>query len=77
MDKLLLAVLYLTFGLVIWASGVHWDTWQYWALIGLMVIIGHQERLQGRLETSTIMIIALKEMGVDVDRLVKVMTSDS
>ena len=76
MDKLLLGALYLTFGLVVWSLGVHWDTWQYWALMVLLVIIGHQERSAGRFETSTVMLIMLKDMGVDVDQLIKVMTRE-
>lgn len=77
MDKLILWGLYGILGLVVWSLGFTWTMWQFWAVVVMVIIIGDRERTIGRLETSTVMIIALQSMGVDVDRLVKVMSSDT
>lgn len=75
MDKILNIILYLTVGLVLSTLNLGWG-WQWWSLVALLVIIAQRERQQGREETSTVMIIALKNMGVDVDQLIKAMTSE-
>ncbi len=68
--------LYLTLGLVCSSLGLTVYQWQLWALIALVWSVGEHNRQIGREETSTVMIIALKNMGVDVDRLLKVMTDE-
>ena len=75
MDKILNIILYLTFGLVLSTLNLGWG-WQWWSLVALLVIIAQREREQGRLETSTVMLIVLKDMGVDVDQLIKAMNSE-
>jgi hypothetical protein len=47
-----------------------------WALFALVWAVGQHYRQVGREETSTVMIIALKNMGVDVDQLIKAMNSE-
>jgi hypothetical protein len=68
--------LYLTWALVVSSLGLTVYQWQTWALFALVWAVGQHERQQGREETSTVMIIALKNMGVDVDQLIKAMTSE-
>ena len=68
--------LYITLGLLCTSSGLVVTGWQFWAFITLFWAMMHWSKEQGRVETSTVMIIALKEMGVDIDRLVKAMNSE-
>ena len=68
--------LYLTLGLLISSLGLSIANWQFWALLALVWGIEQRSNQQGREETSTVMIIALKEMGVDVDQLVKKMANE-
>jgi len=68
--------LYLTLGLLANSLGLGWANWQFWALLALVWAIEQHSKQQGREETSTVMIVALKEMGVDVDQLVKKMTNE-
>ena len=68
--------LYVTLGLVCAVSGLTVSMWQFWAILVLVWAIGQHYRQVGREETSTVMIIALKNMGVDVDQLIKAMTSE-
>ena len=75
MDKILNIILYLTFGLVLSTLNLGWG-WQWWSLVVLLVVIAQREREAGRLETSTVMLIMLKDMGVDTDKLVKKLVSN-
>ena len=75
MDKILNVALYLTYGLVLSTLNLGWG-WQYWSLLGLLVIIAHQERTAGRVETSTVMLIVLKDMGIDTEQLVNRMVNN-
>lgn len=68
--------LYLTLGLVLNSLGLTIANWPFWAILALVWGIEQRSRQQGREETSTVMIIALKNMGVDVDQLVKNMTNE-
>ena len=68
--------LYLTLGLLANSLGLTIANWQFWALLAITWAVGEHNRQIGREETSTVMIIALKNMGVDVDRLLKVMTDE-
>lgn len=68
--------LYLTLGLLCSSLGLGIANWQMWALFALVWAVGQHYRQVGREETSTVMIIALKNMGVDVDQLIKAMNSE-
>jgi len=68
--------LYLTLGLLANSLGLTIANWQFWALLAITWAIEQRSRQQGREETSTVMIIALKNMGVDVDQLIKKMTNE-
>jgi hypothetical protein len=56
--------------------GLGWANWQSWGLLALVWGIEQRSRQQGREEISSVMIIALKEIGVDVDQLVKKMANE-
>lgn len=68
--------LYLTLGLLANSLGLGITNWQFWAMLALAWGIEQHSKQQGREETSTVMIIALKDMGVDVDQLIKKMTNE-
>jgi len=76
MERVQGIALYLTLGLLCTSLGLTISSWQFWAVLVLVWAIGEHNRQIGREETSTVMIVALKNMGVDVDQLIKVMTRE-
>jgi len=39
-------VLYLTLGFLIGTMGAHWDTWQFWCILGLFWAVEQNTRLE-------------------------------
>jgi len=58
------------------ALGMGLDSWQFWAFVTLMWCIEQNGRADGVAENTRMMIIVLKSMGVDINRLLKEMKND-